>query len=97
MKPYPQHALGHPLVGLLCALLLAGCGSNVSEAIFERIHAGMTAAEVRAILGEPTESTSMGVGPLVGSTATWKGKEGPITIQFVNHKVFTKQFVKPSP
>ncbi len=95
MKPHPRHALGLLLVGLLCVLLLPGCGSKVSEANFERIHAGMTPAEVRAILGEPTESASMGVGPLVGTTATWKGQGGTINIQFVNDKVFTKQFVKP--
>lgn len=39
----------------------------------------------------------MGVGPLLDRTATWKGQEGMITVQFVNDKVFTKQFLKPSP
>jgi hypothetical protein len=84
------------MVGLLCSILLLGCSSKVSEETFELIHAGMTPAEVRAVLGEPTESASMGVGPLVGTTATWRGEGGTITIQFVNEKVFAKQFVKPT-
>jgi hypothetical protein len=84
------------MVRLLCTILLVGCGSTISEENFEKIHSGMTQAEVRAILGEPTESASMGVGPLVGTTATWRGEGGTITIQFVNEKVFAKQFVKPT-
>lgn len=97
MKPHSLCAPGIPIVGLLCTILLVGCGSRISQANFEMIQPGMTQAEVRAILGEPTESASMGVGPLVGTTATWKGKGGTITIRFVNEKAFAKQFVKPTP
>jgi hypothetical protein len=48
-------------------------------------------------LGDPTESTSMGVGTLVGTAATWRGNGSTIVIQFVNGKVVAKQFVRQSP
>jgi len=50
--------------------------------------------EVLNILGEPTESSSMTIGTLSGTTSTWEDKKGKITIQFVNGKVNVKNFKK---
>lgn len=74
------------------ALLLSACGSKVSQENFDKIKSGMTQEEVASILGKPTESSSMSLGSLSGSSSTWKDKEGSITIQFANGKVLSKQF-----
>jgi hypothetical protein len=54
----------------------------------------MAETEVREILGEPTETSSFGVGPFSGTSSVWKGKRGTIAIQFVNGKVTFKTFTK---
>lgn len=80
---------------LLLAALLAGCASKINQDNFDRIHSGMTMKQVRNLLGKPTESSSFGVGDLSGTSATWKGRDGTITVQFFNAKVQAKQFSKP--
>ncbi len=85
----------HPrllLAALLFGLLVA-C-SPVNQNNFDRIQNDMTMQQVTAILGQPTESSSLGVGPLSGTSAVWKGDKGTITIQFVNDKVKMKSFDK---
>ena len=83
------------LVGLtllLCSTLLLGCTSKLTQENFEKVQSGMTQAEVAAILGDPTESSSIGLGPFGGTTSTWKDGGRTITIQFVNGKVIAKVF-----
>ncbi|HSB70101.1 MAG TPA: outer membrane protein assembly factor BamE [Candidatus Methylomirabilis sp.] len=75
---------------LLSSGLLLGCGSKVTQENYAKIQSGMTQAEVKAILGEPTESSSIALGPVGGTTSTWKGSGGTITIQFMNDKVIAK-------
>jgi outer membrane protein assembly factor BamE (lipoprotein component of BamABCDE complex) len=80
------------VIGL--AVTLAGCEPRVSQASFEKIQSGMKEAEVREILGEPSETSSFGVGPFSGTSSVWKSKRGIVTIQFVNGKVTLKTFSK---
>jgi hypothetical protein len=54
----------------------------------------MTLAQVKEILGEPTESSSVDVAVLSGTVSKWKQGDVTITIQFVNGKVVAKQFSK---
>jgi hypothetical protein len=75
-------------------VLLVGCGSKVNQENFDKIKTGMTMAEVKTILGEPGETSSVGLGSLSGTSATWKVKEAAISIQFVNNKVTLKNFNK---
>ena len=84
-------------VMLLCSALLVGCGSKVTQENFEKIHSGMTQAEVRAILGEPTESSGIALGPLGGTSSTWKSNGNTIAIQFLNDKVVAKTFSGKKP
>ena len=77
---------------LLCLTLLPGCGSKIIQENVEKIHTGMTQTEVRAILGDPTESRGIAFGPVAGTTSTWRGRGGTITIQFVNDKAIAKVF-----
>ncbi len=81
----------------LCSILLLGCASKVTQENFEKIQSGMTQAEVKAILGDPTESSGIGFGPVAGTTSTWKGNGSTITIQFVNGKVIAKVFSGKNP
>ncbi len=82
---------------LVCSILLLGCASKITQENFEKVQSGMTQAEVKAILGDPTESSSIGFGPVAGTTSTWKGNGSTITIQFVNGKVIAKVFSGKNP
>lgn len=85
------------LVLLLLAVLLAACESTrITKENFDKIQTGMTQAEVQAILGEPTESSSLDVALFSGTTSTWKLGDTTITINFINGKVVAKQFSRPS-
>jgi outer membrane protein assembly factor BamE (lipoprotein component of BamABCDE complex) len=77
------------------SLCLAACGSSrLTQENFDKIHTGMTQAEVAAILGEPTESSSVDVAVFSGTASTWKKDGTTITIQFANGKVVAKQLSK---
>lgn len=90
-KKYSIWASALPII---MALLLSACGSKISQENFGKIQDGMPEAEVIKILGEPTESSSMGVGGLSGSSATWTHDKTTITIQFLNGKVAMKNYTK---
>jgi outer membrane protein assembly factor BamE (lipoprotein component of BamABCDE complex) len=86
--------LGILVALVLCAFCLVACGSLINQANFEKIHTGMTMAQVTAILGEPTESSSVYVAVFSGTVSKWKAGEVTITVQFVNGKVVAKQLSK---
>ncbi len=50
--------------------------------------------EVIAILGEPTNSDSMTIAGISGTSVTWKDKNAEIDIQLLNDKVIVKAFSK---
>ncbi len=55
----------------------------------------MTMEEVKAILGEPTESKTTGIAVLSGTAATWTNSDGAsINIKFFNDKVKFKSFTE---
>jgi hypothetical protein len=64
----------------------------VTQENFSRIRNGMTQQQVIAILGEPSESSSIDIGGLSGTAAKWIDGNSVITIQFVNDKVQARQF-----
>ena len=75
--------------------LMACSGTKINQENFDKIKTGMTLAEVKAILGEPTDSSSIDVAVISGGSAMWKGEGITINIQFMNGKVITKEFLKP--
>jgi hypothetical protein len=79
---------------ILATLLLAACGAKISAENFERIQDGMTQKEVIAILGEPTETSSVNIAGVSGGMATWKDGSTAISVQFLNGKVQAKQLAK---
>ncbi len=84
------------VVAMIFFLCLMACsGSKMNQDNFEKIKTGMTLAEVKAILGEPADSSSIDVAVISGTTAMWKGEGITINIQFMNGKVIAKEFLKP--
>ncbi len=82
---------------LLASALLAGCGSKITQENFDKIQTGMSREDVKAILGEPTESSGVSVGTISGDSWVWKKDGTVITIQFVGGKVLAKQFGRKAP
>jgi hypothetical protein len=79
---------------LLVSALVSGCGSKITQENYDKVQAGMSQEEVKAILGDPAESSGMSFGPISGGTWIWKGSDATITIQFVGGKVLAKQFAR---
>ena len=79
---------------VICMSLVSCSGSKISQENFEKIQTGMAMAQVQAILGEPTESSSVDVAVFSGTVSKWKAGDVTITIQFVNGKVVAKQLSK---
>lgn len=76
-------------------IILGACVSKINQENYQKIQKGMTLEEVKAVLGEPTESKSAGIGSLVSATsAVWKGEGLTIDIQFLNDKVQLKSFTE---
>jgi hypothetical protein len=87
--------LGAVALGIVICMSLVSCsGSKISQENFEKIQTGMPLAQVTAILGEPTESSSVDVAVFSGTVSKWRAGGVTITIQFVNGKVVAKQFSK---
>ena len=80
---------------LVFAAVLAGC-SKITQENFGRIDQGMQERDVLSLLGSPTESSSVDVLGVSGTTSRWVGRDAEITIRFVNGKVATKAFDKPA-
>ena len=80
------------LAATVLALGLLACGSRVDRERFAKIETDMPEAEVFAILGEPTDTSSFSLGGLSATSASWEGRDGTITIQFVNGRVKLKTF-----
>jgi hypothetical protein len=82
------------LTSLLAAVLLSAC-ARITQENFAKIERGMTEQDVIAILGSPTESSSVDVLGISGTAARWAGGDAEITVRFVGGKVALKSFDKP--
>ena len=89
-----SHLRAVVLVMLICMSLVSCSSFKISQENFEKIKTGMALAQVTAILGEPTESSSVDVAVFSGTVSKWKALDVTITIQFVNSKVVAKQLSK---
>ena len=81
------------LFGFLAAVLLSAC-SKVNQENFLKVQDGMTEQEVIALLGRPTESNSVNVLGVSGTTSRWASGDAVIAVSFVNGKVAFKSFDK---
>lgn len=84
---------------ILCAMLslvLVGCGGGSSLTLnqpnLDKVQNNMSQAEVRSILGSPTESKTDPI-PIVGGTQTtytYRNDKSEVTIVFKNDQVMEK-------
>ncbi|MGC3990884.1 MAG: outer membrane protein assembly factor BamE [Chthoniobacteraceae bacterium] len=93
---------------LLCITalsLLGACGGGspitLTQANLDRVHEGMSAAEVKSILGSPTDSKTEPI-PIVGGTKTtysYSNDNASVTIVLKNDTVQSKEghFGSPTP
>jgi hypothetical protein len=75
-------------------LLLAAC-SKVSQENFAKVQDGMSEEQVIAILGKPTESSSVNVLGVSGTSSRWASGDATIIVRFVGGKVALKSFDQP--
>lgn len=81
---------------ILALALAAGACSKVSEENFARVQVGMSEQEVAAILGSPTQSDSVNILGVSGAAWKWKSGNAAASVHFVNGKVASKIWEKPS-
>ena len=83
------------LVAALLLALVAAC-SKVNQENFLKIQEGMSEQEVMSLLGRATESNSVDVLGVSGTTSRWIAGSTVITVRFVNGKVGFKSFDSPA-
>jgi hypothetical protein len=74
--------------------VLAAC-SRITQENFAKVDTGMAEQDVLALLGSPTESNSVDVLGVSGTSSRWVGRDAEVTVRFVNGKVAFKSFDKP--
>jgi hypothetical protein len=85
-----------PGLAVVVALLLAlAACSKITQENFAKIEQGMPEQQVVALLGSPTESSSVDVLGVTGTSSRWVGGDAQISVRFVNGKVALKSFDKP--
>jgi len=78
------------LLALTCAVLLTAC-SQMTEANLEKIHNGMTTDEVKAILGEPTDSQTKSMLGISSTTFSYHTGSSNVAITFIDNKVIATE------
>ncbi len=74
------------------ALVLVTACSKLTEDNLQKVHNGMSPADVKEILGEPTSSeTSSALGIVSGTTYTYHTSTSDVKITFLNDKVIATE------
>ena len=81
---------------LLALLVVLAACSTVTEENYRKIADGMTEEQVAAILGKPTESSSVNMLGVGGTMSRWASSDAVITVRFVNGKVGQKSYDQPA-
>ena len=79
------------LLAVVVMFAIAAC-SRVTQENFLKVREGMAEEEVIAILGQPTESNSVNLLGVSGTSSRWVARGAVISVQFVNGKVALKSF-----
>ncbi len=75
-------------LAIALALLLTAC-SKLTEVNLQKIHNGMTTAEVKTILGDPTDTQTGSVLGISGTTYLYHTATSDVKITFLNDKVIS--------
>jgi hypothetical protein len=83
--------------GIVAMMALSACGGGspltLTQANLDKVHEGMTANEVKSILGSPTDSKTEPI-PIVGGTKTtyvYSNKEDRVVVILKNDTVQSKE------
>jgi hypothetical protein len=77
---------------VMTTLVLVTACSRLTEDNLQKVHNGMSTADVKAILGEPTSSeTSSALGIVSGTTYAYHTDSSDVKITFVNDKVIATE------
>ncbi len=88
----PSRFLVPPLsLVLFAALFLAGCAAKLTNDNLNKVHNGMSQAEVQAILGKPSRVESGETLGIRGTTFYYDAKGASVQIVFLNDAVLVKQ------
>ena len=79
---------------VVLAVAASAC-SKITEENFTKVRDGMSEQDVVALLGTPTESSSISVLGISGTASKWVAKDAVIKVEFVNGKVRGKSFDRP--
>lgn len=83
---------------LLAALLLLAVTActKVTAENFAKVQDGMPEEQVLELLGKPTESSSVSILGVTGTSSRWVSGDTAITVRFVNGKVAVKSLDSPA-
>lgn len=87
----PMMNLATGIQMLFLMLMLVACGGKLTAESFEKVKEGMTAEEVKTLLGQPTETSTASI-PIIGDVTTYKYKteKSEVTITLHQDKVKLK-------
>lgn len=80
---------------IIVSAFVSACSSRINQDNYEKVKPGMSYQEVESILGEPSSTTSLSFGNVIGLSASWEDHHGSINVQFFNNKVKIKNFNQP--
>ncbi len=87
MRPLNHMKTIRTVLFVAAVMALAAC-SKLTEDNLQKIHNGMSTADVKAILGEPTSSqTGSALGIISGTTYLYHTDKSDVKITFVDDKV----------
>lgn len=75
-------------------LVIAAC-SKVTEDNYRKLESGMTLDQVQNLLGKADVSESTSLAGISTTRAEWHGKDGTISIRFIEEKVRAKNWQPP--
>lgn len=76
------------------ALAISAC-SKVTEDNYRQLENGMTLADVETIIGKADVMESTSLAGISTTRAEWHGKDGTISIRFIEEKVRAKNWQPP--
>lgn len=83
------------LMSISALLLLVTACSKVTEDNYKQLENGMTLDDVHAILGKADVLDSASLAGISTTRAEWHGKDGTISIRFIEEKVRAKNWQPP--
>ena len=76
---------------LIAMVAVVSCSSRLTTDNLSRIKSGMTSSEVKAILGNPTETESQAALGISGTTYVYRQGQSEVKVVFFNDKVTAVQ------